>query len=241
VRDVSPDSQTTGFEVAVIGMAGRYPKARDLAAFWRNIRDGVECLTEFSDEQLLASGVEPEWHRNPRYVKAGGVLEAPEFFDAAFFGITPRDAEMLDPQHRFFLECSWEALESAGYTVTTIDAGHDLPGVQPQLVGAVDDSAHGQSVVDLPQGEVRDRRRVDAPAAVDARQAPRLTPGAAHRIAIEQELKAASGYLGQRHLPLGREPLCPLVELIGKLNLRARHATRSTSPLFCRQYAITES
>lgn len=115
MRDASPDGQATGFEVAVIGMAGRFPKARDLAAFWRNIRDGTECRTVFSDEQLLAAGMEPALLSDPRFVSAGGVLDDPELFDAAFFGITPRDAEILDPQHRFFLECAWEALEDAGY------------------------------------------------------------------------------------------------------------------------------
>jgi hypothetical protein len=90
---------------------------------------------------------------------------------------------------------------------------------------------------DIAQSRKRDLQA----AAVYTRQAPRLTSGAGHRIAVEQELQASSGHLGQRHLPLGREPLCPLVELIGKLNLRARHAIKSTSPLFCRQYAITES
>src|SRR5262245_2695677 len=101
------ESKTTGFEIAVVGMAGRFPQARDLAAFWRNIRDGVECLSDFSDEQLLAAGWERSALSDPRVVRRGGVLDDPELFDAAFFGITPRDAELLDPQQRFFLECAW--------------------------------------------------------------------------------------------------------------------------------------
>src|SRR5262245_33681847 len=111
----SPGSDLTGFEIAVIGMAGRYPGARNVAEFWRNVRDGVESIATLSDEQLLAAGVEPELIANPGYVKRAGVLYDPELFDAQFFGITPRDAELLDPQHRFFLECAWEALEDAGY------------------------------------------------------------------------------------------------------------------------------
>jgi acyl transferase domain-containing protein len=89
MRDGSTHESCSGCEVAVIGMAGRFPKARDLAAFWRNIRDGVDCLTTFSDEQLLASGTEPALLSDPRLVRSGGVLDDPELFDAAFFGFTP--------------------------------------------------------------------------------------------------------------------------------------------------------
>jgi len=102
-------------DVAIIGMAGRFPGARNINEFWRNISGGVESVTFFSDEEVLASGVGPELLSNPNYVKAEAVMEGAELFDAKFFGYTPREAEIMDPQHRHFLECAWEALENAGY------------------------------------------------------------------------------------------------------------------------------
>ena len=107
----------SGSEIAIIGMAGRFAGSPSLEAFWKNLRDGVESITFFTDEQLLATGVDPEALQNPRYVKAGSVLEGIELFDAAFFGFSPRAAAAMDPQHRLFLECVWEAIEAAGYDV----------------------------------------------------------------------------------------------------------------------------
>ncbi|HEX8500620.1 MAG TPA: type I polyketide synthase [Pyrinomonadaceae bacterium] len=101
--------------VAVVGMAGRFPGAEDLEQFWANLRDGVECISTFDDEELLASGVDPEVLRSPDYVRARGVLPRPEFFDADFFGFGPREAQIIDPQLRAYLENCWEALEDAGY------------------------------------------------------------------------------------------------------------------------------
>jgi acyl transferase domain-containing protein len=101
--------------VAIIGMAGRFPGAQNVEQFWRNLRDGVESISVLTDEQILSEGVDPELLKHPNYVKAGGTLEGVELFDAAFFGMTPRDAELTDPQQRLFLECASEALESAGY------------------------------------------------------------------------------------------------------------------------------
>jgi acyl transferase domain-containing protein len=101
--------------IAIIGMAGRFPGAKSVAQFWQNLCNGVESISYFNDEELLASGVEPACLRDRNYVKAGFVLEDIEMFDAAFFGFSPREAEILDPQQRVFLECAWEALENAGY------------------------------------------------------------------------------------------------------------------------------
>ncbi|MSP59688.1 MAG: acyltransferase domain-containing protein [Myxococcales bacterium] len=101
--------------VAVIGLAGRFPGAADVEEFWRNLAGGVESITRFSDDQLAAAGVDQALRRNPRYVAARGVLADPDCFDAAFFGMSPREAEVTDPQHRLFLECAWEVLERAGY------------------------------------------------------------------------------------------------------------------------------
>lgn len=111
--------QSTGLEIAVIGLAGRFPGAGNVEQFWQNLRDGVESITFFSDEELLAAGVNPALLKNPNFVKARGVLEDAELFDASFFGYNPREAEIMDPQQRVFLECAWEALENAGYDSET--------------------------------------------------------------------------------------------------------------------------
>src|SRR2546421_9078880 len=102
-------------DVAIIGMAGRFPGAKNIDEFWCNLRDGVESISFLSDEELVSSGVDPAVLSTPNYVKAGALLEDADLFDAAFFGFTPREAEAMDPQHRLFLECAWEALERAGY------------------------------------------------------------------------------------------------------------------------------
>ena len=101
--------------IAVIGMSCRFPKAKTPEAFWQNLCNGTGCLTEFSKEDLRAAGIEPSIMSHPSYVNKGIVLEDVELFDASFFGFSPRDAEIIDPQHRIFLECAWEALENAGY------------------------------------------------------------------------------------------------------------------------------
>ncbi|MFA7242587.1 MAG: SDR family NAD(P)-dependent oxidoreductase [Sulfuricellaceae bacterium] len=101
--------------VAIVGMALRVPGALTLGQFWQNLRDGVESTTFFDDGQLRAAGVPEADLRDPSYVKALGVLEGADLFDAGFFDLPPREAETLDPQHRQLLECGWEALEHAGY------------------------------------------------------------------------------------------------------------------------------
>ena len=105
-------TQPTNTGIAIVGMAGRFPKARHIDEFWRNLCNGVEGISFFTDEELAASGVAVP-KDDPNYVKARGVLEGAALFDAAFFGFTPREAEVMDPQHRVFLECAWEALEDA--------------------------------------------------------------------------------------------------------------------------------
>ena len=108
--------------IAIVGMAGRFPGARDLETFWSNLRDGREAIRFFSDDELLEAGVDPDLVSNPRYVKARGMLDDAELFDAGFFGFTPREAEHMDPQHRVLLECAWAALEDAGYDAKSSDA-----------------------------------------------------------------------------------------------------------------------
>ncbi|MCP1311720.1 type I polyketide synthase [Paenibacillus tyrfis] len=105
----------TGLEIAVVGMSGRFPGADDVASFWSNLTEGVESISFFTDEELLASGVEPELLAKPNYVRAKGVFPRLEYFDAEFFNYTPRDAAMMDPQVRALHEEVYHALEDAGY------------------------------------------------------------------------------------------------------------------------------
>jgi phthiocerol/phenolphthiocerol synthesis type-I polyketide synthase E len=100
--------------IAIVGLAGRFPQADDLETFWRQIADGVESLATLSDAELDAAGVPVALRTHPHYVRRGTVEQA-EYFDAAFFGYSPREAQVMDPQQRVFLECSWQALEHAGY------------------------------------------------------------------------------------------------------------------------------
>jgi phthiocerol/phenolphthiocerol synthesis type-I polyketide synthase E len=108
-------------DIAVIGMACRFPGANNVDEFWRNLRDGVESITSFTDQQLEAMGVPAQALRDPNFVKAGAILNDIELFDTAFFGYSPKEAELIDPQHRIFLECAWHALENAGYGLAKLD------------------------------------------------------------------------------------------------------------------------
>jgi len=108
-------SERDDIDIAIIGMAGRFPGADNVNAFWRNLRDGVESVTFFTDEELLARGISRKTLEDPHYIKAGAELPGVDLFDASFFGYTPREAAETDPQHRLFLEVAWQALEDAGY------------------------------------------------------------------------------------------------------------------------------
>jgi amino acid adenylation domain-containing protein len=100
--------------VAIVGMAGRFPGARSVAEFWRNQLDGIESISHFHVEDLeIPDAVERS--RDADYVRARSILEDADLFDAEFFGIYPREAELMDPQQRLFLECCWQAFEDAGY------------------------------------------------------------------------------------------------------------------------------
>jgi acyl transferase domain-containing protein/acyl carrier protein len=101
--------------IAIIGMAGRFPQAPNLQQFWENLCQGIESISFFSDEELQQAGISPALLRHPNYVKAKAVLDGADLFDAGFFGFSPREAELTDPQIRLFLECAWEVLESAGW------------------------------------------------------------------------------------------------------------------------------
>jgi acyl transferase domain-containing protein/surfactin synthase thioesterase subunit/aryl carrier-like protein len=105
-------------DIAIIGMSCRFPGAASVEEFWKNLCEGVESITFFSDQELLSAGVEPSLVAHADYVKASPILRDVEMFDASFFGFSPKDAALLDPQHRLFLEVCWEACENAGYDPT---------------------------------------------------------------------------------------------------------------------------
>lgn len=102
--------------IAIIGMAGRFPGAKNLNDFWQNLLNGRDTISRFSDEQLREAGIEESLIQNPYYVKSAGILDEIDQFDASFFGMTPYEAAITDPQHRVFLEVCWEALEVSGYS-----------------------------------------------------------------------------------------------------------------------------
>ncbi|TFI53959.1 SDR family NAD(P)-dependent oxidoreductase [Mastigocladus laminosus UU774] len=108
--------------IAIVGMAGCFPGAINIQSFWQKLQDGVESLSLFTDEELIAAGVPAALVSDSNYVKVGGVLDNIDLFDAAFFDLNPKEAEVTDPQHRLFLECAWSALENAGYDSTKCES-----------------------------------------------------------------------------------------------------------------------
>lgn len=107
--------------VAIIGMACHFPDARTPQEFWRNLAQGRESVRDYDLASLRAAGVDDADLSDPAYVRNGIPLEGFDCFDAAFFGISPGDAKIMDPQHRRFLECAWSALEVAGHTSASVD------------------------------------------------------------------------------------------------------------------------
>lgn len=122
-RSERKDADVADSDIAVIGMACRFPGAGDLEAFWENLRNGVESITFLHDEDLVTAN--PTYRTQPNFRAAAGLLPDIEQFDAAFFGYSAREAEVMDPQQRLFLECAWEAFEDSGY----------VPNSYPGLVG----------------------------------------------------------------------------------------------------------
>lgn len=103
-------------DIAIIGLTGKFPQSENIDEYWNNILNKKECIKFYSDEELLENGVSQELLDNPKYVKANGIISNYKNFDASFFGFSPKEAEITDPQHRLFLEESYHALEDAGYT-----------------------------------------------------------------------------------------------------------------------------
>jgi acyl transferase domain-containing protein len=102
--------------IAIIGIAGRFPGAGNVDQFWHNLVQGVDSVSRFSEAELEYSVATPEAiAQGQKFIRARGVIDGADLFDADFFGMYPREAQLIDPQHRLFLECAWEALESAGH------------------------------------------------------------------------------------------------------------------------------
>jgi acyl transferase domain-containing protein/thioesterase domain-containing protein len=110
-----PKREYPDHAIAVIGMAGRFPGARNIDEFWKVLREGRETISDFSLDEILATGIDPEVARDSTYIRRSGRLEDSERFDAAFFGMSPTEAQVTDPQQRLFLETAWEVMELAGY------------------------------------------------------------------------------------------------------------------------------
>lgn len=114
--------------IAVVGMAGRFPGANSVSAFWDNLRRGKESIVTLSEEQLSAAGVGEKALANPSYVRRAPMLDGIDEFDAEFFGFTPQAARTMDPQHRLFLQCAWHALEDAGCDPARFDGSIGVYG-----------------------------------------------------------------------------------------------------------------
>ncbi len=110
-----------GLDIAIIGMAGKFPGAENIDEFWELLKNGVEAVTFFTDEELLESGVDPQLLKDPNYIKSRAIIKDEDKFDAQFFDFFPREVEMMDPQHRLFLETAYNALEEAGYDPDRFD------------------------------------------------------------------------------------------------------------------------
>ncbi|MFD2588087.1 beta-ketoacyl synthase N-terminal-like domain-containing protein, partial [Croceitalea marina] len=115
-------------DIAVIGMAGRFPGAKNVSEYWENIKNGVETIIEFSEKELLDNGVSKEELSSEHYVRRRGIIKGVEEFDAETFGYNAHEAELMDPQMRIFHECTWEALEDSGYNPQTYNGEIGLYG-----------------------------------------------------------------------------------------------------------------
>ncbi|MET0411124.1 MAG: polyketide synthase, partial [Polyangiaceae bacterium] len=107
--------------IAIVGLGLRVPGAATPAAFWKNVSNGVESIRRYTEEELIAAGERPDLLKRPNYVRAGAPLDGMAMFDGEFFGFSPKESAILDPQHRQFMECAWEALEDAGHMPERFD------------------------------------------------------------------------------------------------------------------------
>src|SRR5262249_53554039 len=149
------ESPTTVEAIAVIGLAGRFPGARNVEELWNNLKDGAETITRFSDQELKSAGTDPAYSKLPGFVNAGSILTTIDKFDAGMFGNSARDSECIDPQQRLFLETAWDCLERAGYDAESypgligVFAGSDMSSYIYQLYSHMDPLAAGSSPMAL--------------------------------------------------------------------------------------------
>ncbi|MGD9864009.1 MAG: beta-ketoacyl synthase N-terminal-like domain-containing protein, partial [Pseudodonghicola sp.] len=115
----SSESKKTD-DIAIVGLSVRLPGAGSAQAFWDNLRSGTESIRRLSAEELIANGEDPALMADPNFVPAAAPLDDYAMFDPEFFGFSPKEAAILDPQHRKFLEVAWEAMEDAGHPPETI-------------------------------------------------------------------------------------------------------------------------
>ena len=113
--DEQNEEERNEFSIAVIGMACRFPKAKNLDEYWRNLREAIHCISFFPPDEAERSSLISIDFDDPSFVGAAGILDDADKFDASFFGFNPREAELIDPQHRILLECAWKCLEHAGH------------------------------------------------------------------------------------------------------------------------------
>ncbi|MGD0098084.1 MAG: SDR family NAD(P)-dependent oxidoreductase [Terracidiphilus sp.] len=126
--NVAPESEL----IAIIGLSGRYPEAVNIEAYWRNLREGMDCIVEVPKERWdwREYFSEDRTKSGCHYSKWGGFIEGVDEFDPLFFNISPKEAELIDPQERLFLQHAWMAIEDAGYTRASLQtpSDQDLPG-----------------------------------------------------------------------------------------------------------------
>jgi len=145
---VSPLAGPAGNDVAIVGMACRFPGAGNVTQFWQNLVDGRDSIRALSDEEISPAVPEPI-RADPRYVRAAGLIDQPFAMDAAFFDIKPMEARLVDPQHRVLLETSWEALENAGH------GPGSFAGRAAVFAGTEDNSYYKTEIVPYPEAEAR--------------------------------------------------------------------------------------
>lgn len=117
-------SNYTGLEIAVIGLSGRFPQADNVTDFWKNLKEGIESVSFFKEDELIAEGEDKNVLKDPLYVKANSYLSGKEYFDSAFFNYLPDEARLMDPQMRLFHEVIWEAIEDAGIKLDSGDTNN---------------------------------------------------------------------------------------------------------------------
>jgi polyketide synthase PksL len=131
----APPGDDHGMAIAIVGIAGRYPRASDLQAFWRNLSSGLDCVSELSVRWPHEHAVRGDGSaaKSGAYARWAALMDEHDCFDPLFFGIAPRDAERMDPQERLFLEASWLAIEDAGYTPQSLQAAPSRDGARGRV------------------------------------------------------------------------------------------------------------